>query len=393
VADALKTFFSPALVKRLAGDVAAVWPAFPAKPFVAQASAGLDKLELLDRGKHIAKALAAHLPADYPAAIDILLRSLAAEHATDELLGNGMAPFFYMPHTIFVATHGLAHFDLSMRAQAELTKRFTAEFSIRFFIAHDPERTFAQLTTWARDPNAHVRRLVSEGTRLRLPWGMRVAWLDANPERVLALLAVLKDDPASAVRRSVANNLNDLGKVHPKLLMRTCAAWLEDASADRRALVEHALRSAIKRAEPAALALLGYGAKPAFTVEDARFEPRRVAIGDKVALAFTLRSTAKRSQELLVDLAVHFVKARGETSPKVFKLKRVALGPREHVELQTKISLAVHTTRKPNVGKHAVDVVVNGVAAPIGAFDVVTSDGGARRSSPRANARRRPRAR
>ncbi|MDQ3341749.1 MAG: DNA alkylation repair protein [Myxococcota bacterium] len=393
MADALKTFFSPALVKRLAGEVVASWPAFSSKKFIAQASAGLDELELLDRGKHIANALAAHLPADYPNAIEILVRSLAAEHATDELLGNGMAPFFYLPHTIFVVERGLEHFELSMRAQCELTKRFTAEFSIRHFIAKDPERTFAQLEAWAGDPNAHVRRLVSEGTRLRLPWGMRVAWLDDHPERVLALLERLKDDPASVVRRSVANNLNDLGKVHPDLLIRTCAAWLDGASAERRALVEHALRSAIKRAEPAALALLGYGAKPAFAVEDIRFEPRRVAIGNKVTLAFTLRSTAKQPQELLVDLAVHFVKARGETSPKVFKLKRVALGARERVELKAAISLAVHTTRKPQAGKHAVDVVVNGVAAPLGAFDVVSSGGGARRRAPRATARPRPRAR
>ena len=393
MADALKTFFSPALVKRLAVELTAAWPAFPAKLFIAQATAGLDELELIGRGKHIAAALAAQLPADYPAAIEILLRSLAAEHATDELLGNGMAPFFYLPHTLFVSERGLDHFDVSMRAQYELTKRFTAEFSIRFFIAKEPERTFAQLATWARDPNPHVRRLVSEGTRLRLPWGMRVAWLDANPERVLALLELLKDDPASVVRRSVANNLNDLGKVHPALLMSTCAAWLADASDDRRALVEHALRSAIKRAEPAALALLGYGAKPAFAVEDVRFAPRRVAIGNKLALAFTLRSTAKQRQELLVDLAVHFVKARGVTSPKVFKLKRVALGAGERVELSSSISLAVHTTRKPHAGKHAVDIVVNGVSAPLGAFDVVSSGPGARRPPPRASARPRPRAR
>ena len=180
----------------------------------------------------------------------MLLRSLGPEHASDELVGAGMAPFFYLPHVLFVAEHGLDHFDVSMRAQYELTKRFSAESSIRPYIAKYPERTFAVLREWARDRNAHVRRLVSEGTRLRLPWAPRVAWLDANPERVLELLELLKDDAASLVRRSVANNLNDLGKVRPELLTRTCAAWLEDASPERRALVEHALRSAVKRGRP-----------------------------------------------------------------------------------------------------------------------------------------------
>src|SRR5262249_33519938 len=157
----------------------------------------LDELELLDRGRHIAKALTAHLPAAYPDAVAVLLRSLGPEHTSDELVGAGMAPFFYLPHTLFVAEHGLDHFDLSMRAQYELTKRFSAEASIRPYINRDPDRTLAVMQTWAGDANPHVRRLVSEGTRLRLPWALRVPWLDAHPERVLALLDRLKDDPST----------------------------------------------------------------------------------------------------------------------------------------------------------------------------------------------------
>src|SRR5687768_14260876 len=310
----LKSFFSPTLVRRLGADIARVHAEFPERAFVKDACAGLHRLELLERGKHIAAALAKHLPPAYPDAIAVLLRSLGPEHVTDELLGVGMAPFFYLPHTILVAERGLEHFDLSMRAQYELTKRFSAESSIRPYIARYPERTFAVLRGWAKDESAHVRRLVSEGTRLRLPWGARVAWLDANPERVLELLDLLKDDPASVVRRSVANNLNDLGKAHPDLLIRTCAVWLVDASEARRALVAHALRSAVKRGSSDALRLLGFGEKAAVAVEDARFEPRRVAIGGRVAISFAVRSRSRAPQSLLVDVAVHFVKATGKTS-------------------------------------------------------------------------------
>lgn len=373
MAEPLKTFFSKALVERLAADLAKAAPSFSSRAFVKRAATGLDDLELLDRGKHIARALAEHLPARYPDAIDVLLRSLGPEHDKDELLGVGMAPFYYLPHTLFVAERGLDHFDVSMKAHYELTKRFSAESSIRPFIAQDPDRTFAVLRGWARDPNAHVRRLVSEGTRLRLPWAMRVAWLDDHPARVIELLELLKDDPTTLVRRSVANNLNDLGKVHPDLMIATCAAWLEGASAERRALVEHALRSAIKRGEAGALALLGYGGKPKVVVEDVRLEPKRVTIGGHVAVSFALRSTARSEQSLLVDLRVHFVKASGRGSPKVFKLKRVELPARGRVELTTKVSLAVHTTRKPRPGRHDVDVLVNGEVLPAGAFEVVSS--------------------
>ena len=166
---------SPALVRQLAAAVVRVHSRFPVRAFVKQACAGIAELELLDRGRHIARALGTHLPELYPEAIEVLLRSLGPEHASEELVGAGLAPFFHLPHVLFVAERGLEHFDLSMRAQYELTKRFSAEFSIRSYIAREPERTFAVLREWARDENAHVRRLVSEGTRLRLLWASRSA--------------------------------------------------------------------------------------------------------------------------------------------------------------------------------------------------------------------------
>jgi 3-methyladenine DNA glycosylase AlkC len=370
VGEPLKTFFSDALVRKLATEIARVHPGFPVRAFIKDASRGLDALELVERGRHITRALGMHLPASYPDAIDILLRSLGPEHATDELLGVGMAPFFYLPHTLFVAERGLEHFDLSMRAQYELTKRFSAEASIRPYIARDPERAMTFLHRWVLDENPHVRRLVSEGTRLRLPWATRVAWLDRNPERVIALLELLKNDESTMVRRSVANNLNDLGKVRPDLLAGTARAWLADESPDRRPLIEHALRSAVKRGDADALGLLGYGQAPRVSVEAVAFTPRRVRIGGRVAMTFGLASTSGRQQHLLVDVAVHFVKARGAGAPKVFKLGRLALGPRERVNLKTTFSLAVHTTRVPRPGRHAVDLIVNGRVIRAGSFDV-----------------------
>lgn len=371
VGEPLKTFFSRALVQRLAGDIARAHAPFPVRAFTDDACRGLETLELVDRGRHIARALARHLPAAYPEALDILVRSLGPEHEGDELLGVGMAPFFYLPHTLFVAERGLDHFDLSMQAQYELTKRFSAEGSIRPYIAKDPLRVFKFLDRWVEDANPHVRRLVSEGTRLRLPWAQRVVWLDEHPEQILGLLERLKDDASSMVRRSVANNLNDLGKIRPDLLTRTASAWLPGASPERRALVEHALRSAVKRGDAGALTLLGYGQAPRVTLEKVQFSPKRVRIGGRVVMRFGLKSSSTRRQALLVDVAVHFVKARGTSAPKVFKLGRVTLGARELVELNTTFSLAVHTTRVPRPGRHDVDIIVNGRVMRAGSFDVI----------------------
>ena len=371
VVPSLKAFFSPALVKRLASDIARVAPHFEAEAFIASACRGLSRLELLDRGRHIARALAAHLPEPYPDAIAILLRSLGPEHSSDELIGAGMAPFFYLPHTLFVAERGLEHFDLSMRAQVELTKRFSAEASIRPYIARDPGRAMAFLQRWASDVDPHVRRLVSEGTRLRLPWAPRVAWLEQHPERVLELLELLKDDPSTMVRRSVANSLNDLARVRPELVIKTADVWLRDASPERRALVEHALRGAVKRGDVRALRLLGYGQAPRVAVEKVVFTPSKVRIGGRVNMTFVLKGTSASRQHLLVDVAVHFVKARGTSSAKVFKLGRVVLAPRERIPLKAGFSLAVHTTRVPRPGRHAVDIIVNGRSMSAGSFTVL----------------------
>jgi hypothetical protein len=68
--------------------------------------------------------------------------------------------------------------------------------------------------------------------------------------------------------------------------------------------------------------------------------------------------------------AVHFVKANGRSSPKVFKLKRLTLPPRGRAELHTTVSSAIHTTRTSRPRKHAVDVLVNGIAMSAGSFEV-----------------------
>ncbi len=370
MAEPLKVFFSPALVRRLAADIQRVAPAFPAREFTRQAAAGLEALELLDRAKHIAQALSDHLPGPYPEALAVLTSSLGPEHESDELVGAGMAPFYYLPHTIFVADRGLEHFELSLLAQYELTKRFSCEWSIRAYIGRDPERTFARLAAWAEDESPHVRRLVSEGTRLRLPWAPRVAWLEQNPGRVLELLELLKHDPATLVRRSVANNLNDLSKVEPRLAVETCRRWSNGATAETRQLLTHALRSLVKKGDRGALRVLGAGARPRVLLGAARIVPRAARLGDAVRFSFCLSSTASRSQELIVDYAVHFVKANGTVRPKVFKLRRIRLAAKASASFQAQVSLADLTTRRHYPGRHRIEILVSGVAYPLGEFDV-----------------------
>jgi len=371
VATTLKSAFGRETISRLAGMISAVHPAFDGAAFVADALRGLGAKELLARGDHVAAALRRHLPQELPAALDVLVRSLGPELGEGGLEGEGMAPFLYLPHAAFIRVHAVEHYEAAMAANAALTRRFTAEWSIRPFLERWPERTFARLAEWARDPSVHLRRLVSEGSRPRLPWAPRIRTLVLDPRPGLALLELLKDDPAEYVRRSVANHLNDVSKDHPALAIETCARWLEGASPDRRRLVRHALRSLVKAGHPAALALLGHGEPPLVAVRGARVEPDRVRIGEAAVFRATLVSRAAAPQSLAVDLEVHFVKANGAARPKVFKGRVLALAPGERVELSKRISLAVHSTRTPNPGGHAIDLLVNGVRFPGARFEVV----------------------
>jgi hypothetical protein len=190
---------------------------------------------------------------------------------------------------------------------------------------------------------------------------------------VLALLELLKDDPELYVRRSVANNLNDIGKDHPALLVETARRWMNNATDERRWLVSHALRSAVKRAEPGALEVMGFGEEANVSIENALITPQRVLTGGSVEITFEVTNTDSRRQRILVDFRVHFMKANGKTSPKVFKLKTIDLAPRETVRMGKSVSLAEMTTRKHYAGTHKVDVVLNGHTKPLGAFELVQS--------------------
>jgi 3-methyladenine DNA glycosylase AlkC len=245
----------------LAHNIALVHPKFAGEAFRRTALDGLKPLAILQRGHHLARALRAHLPERYSDAVEILVRSLTPPMTeTDDL---GLGGFFYLPHVSFVATYGLdaEHnggrdpFEVSMQAQYEITRRFTAEFSMRPYLIKWPERTLARLLDWTRDPDLHVRRLCSEGSRPRLPWAMRIPAFIKDPRPVLPILETLKDDADLYVRRSVANHIGDIAKDHPQLAFEICERWLAGAAAERKWMIRHAVRHPAKKGVKEALRL------------------------------------------------------------------------------------------------------------------------------------------
>ena len=248
-------------IECLAHNLGMVFPKFNGKSFQRAAHEGLKPLAILQRGTHLARVMRTHLPERYEEAIDVLMRSLTPPMTRTADFGLGV--FFYLPHVSFVATYGLdaEHnggrdpFEVSMGAQYELTRRYSAEYSMRPFLIRWPERTLARLMEWTRDADPHVRRLCSEGTRPRLPWAIQIPAFVKDPRPVLPILEVLKDDAELYVRRSVANHIGDIAKDHPKLAFEICERWLDGASEERRWMIRHAVRHPAKKGVKAALRL------------------------------------------------------------------------------------------------------------------------------------------
>jgi 3-methyladenine DNA glycosylase AlkC len=257
----LKDLLGVEAIDYLVNNISLMHPHFDEVSFRGMALNGLEPLGIMERGQHLAKALRQYLPENYSAAIEIILASLTAPLTrTDD---NGLAVFFYLPHSYFVGMFGLNPaenggvdpFKISMQAQYEITQRFSAEFSIRPFLIQQQERTLTQLMDWTVDTNPHVRRLCSEGTRSRLPWGVRIPAFITNPEPVFPILEALKCDESLYVRRSVANHLGDIAKDHPEKVFEICDRWLSGATAEVKWLIRHALRHPAKKGDKLALQL------------------------------------------------------------------------------------------------------------------------------------------
>ncbi len=352
------------------GDLAhehAVLPGFDAGRFASEAVAGLEGRGLLERLDWLADCLEAQLPRPFPAMAEALEAAMPPPldpERTDDDFGR----FIHAVPGILAVRHGLEdHRERALDLLHAATKRFSMEYYIRPFLNRWPVETLARLDKWCHDPNYHVRRLVSEGTRPRLPWARNITLDPAVP---LRFLDTLHADPTRYVTRSVANHVNDLSRIMPGTVVARLAGW---RSAGRQAAKEldwitrHALRTAVKRGDRAALDLLGYRAG-AVTARIGLAAPE-VRIGD--ALAFEVDLASPADLPVMVDYRLRFCRPSG-TAEKVFKLKTARLKPATPLRLAKSHRLKGDaTTFRLHPGPHAVIVQVNGRDVAEAAFTLL----------------------
>ena len=349
MAEQLKEMFNRAYFERLAKEVEVAAPKVERAALVKDLLNGNDGRELNARMRHASIMLRKHLPADFR-------RSVNALKEVAERMPRGYTALLYPD---FVGQFGHDDLALSLDALKYFTSFGSSEFAVREFFRRDVKGTLKVMRTWAEDDSEHVRRLASEGSRPRLPWSFRLDDVVKDPKLTTPILERLRADDSLYVRKSVANHLNDFSKDHPAYMIDVLRSW------DRRHphtawIAKHASRTLIKAGNEDALALFAFDSKVKVRVDDLVISPKRVKIGDTLQFSFTVVSEAAREQQLVVDYAVHYRKAGGGTSRKVFKLKEVELGPRASLGITKRQRIVDFSTRKHYAGEHVVEVMVNG---------------------------------
>lgn len=356
-------------VARIAHVLSIIIEGFPSTEFTEAALDGIENLKLKQRVNHLIEVLARFLPDDFPSAAVILLQVKQHWDWGDE--DDALSSFSAWPLIDYVAVYGLDEPELALKILKEMTSLFSAEFAIRPFITQHYELTSQQALLWCSDPDEHVRRLASEGFRPRLPWGIRLNQFCEDPKAIFPILEQLKDDPSLYVRKSVANNLNDISKDNPDDVIKICQRWGKNESSERQFIIRQALRTLVKSGRPEVFPLLGYTLDPEIELRELTFNEDRIKLGDVLEFSVELESMSKQIQSMVLDYAVHHVKANGTTTAKVFKWKNITLQPNEKIQLKKTHSFKRITTRKYYAGMHSVELQINGTSLTKVDFELV----------------------
>ena len=341
-------------IHELAMCVNAVYPTFPVDDFIADVmDETWDILGLKARMRHITINLGKYLPPDYEHALGILDKAI-----TDYPVGNVDSGLLYFPDFVEVYGQDERYWDLSMAALEQYTQYSTAEFAVRPFIIKHEVRMMAQMTSWAEHDNEHVRRLASEGCRPALPWGQALTSFKKDPSPVLRILERLKADPSLYVRKSVANNLNDISKNHPDLIVGLAKDWYgKNEHTDW--MIKHGCRTLLKKGNRDVLGIFGFTDADCVNIDNFSLDTASVCIGEDIAFSFQI--IANKETKVRLEYGIDYVKANGMRSRKIFKISEPTLRKNEKKSYSKTHSFADASSRTHYPGIHSVTLIVNGV--------------------------------
>lgn len=312
-------------------------------------------LELKPRIKHIAHSLHDQLSTSIPTNLNYI----AAISEDIRINQNKQDTFEYLVLCDYIEVYGLEYLQESLDTIEKVTKLASCEFAIRPYILKYPTETFKKLLEWSKHKHPSVRRLASEGCRPRLPWGMGIPFLKTDPKKIYPILENLKDDPSLYVRRSVANNINDISKDHVSDVLMLLKKW-NGNSEERNWLVKHAARTLLKKGNIEALELFGYGDPDKIETINFEIKNKLVSIGDYLYFNFSIQNKVAKKQKIRLEYFIYFLLANGKLSKKVYKISERELETNERLDYKRKQSFKIISTRKYYTGLHKLSLVING---------------------------------
>ena len=362
----IKDIYSKEFYQKLANSLSKVLAGFNEHEFMsAILPPEFVTMEWKQRMQHTTQVLHLFMPTNYAEAASLFHKLL--QQLRNDGFGEQRLEFMFLPE--YVAMYGLEDFDHSVEALALFTQFISAEFAVRPFLLKYKSQMLVQMLKFSTHENHHVRRFASEGSRPRLPWGAAIPWLKANPTELLPLLENLKNDPSEYVRRSVANNLNDITKDHPEVVIAIAKKW-KGLSKPTDAIIKHACRSLLKAGHPGILDF--YGLTPdQLDIKDFIIESPNVKIGDALAFGFTITNQSQESRYIRLEYAVHYLKNNGNLAAKVFKISEKTYAAGESISIKRKQSFRLITTRKFYSGAHRLSILVNGSEKGIADFALI----------------------
>lgn len=368
MAEPLKNIYNQHFFQELISHIKKVMPSFDAKAFLASIfDQEWPMRELRERMRHIAITLDQFLEGDYAQKCQQIIqvfKEIGRGRTGEEEYG-----FEYMFFPDFIQVFGVEEYETSIKTMEEITKYSSCEFAIRPFLKQYPEKMMAQMQAWSRHPHSMVRRLASEGYRPRLPWGMGVPALKKDPSPILPILETLKQDPSETVRRSVANNLNDISKDHPDVTIQLAKAW-KGLSSETDWVVKHACRGLLKQGHPEVMQLFGFGSIEMVLVNNFEVLTPTVRIGNVLEFSFDLTNTDDKPIKLRLEYGLYYLKANGSLSRKVFMISEKEYAAGSTTPIRRKQSFKIITTRKFYPGVHELSVIVNGEEVEKGEFEL-----------------------
>ncbi|PCJ84532.1 MAG: DNA alkylation repair protein [Flavobacteriales bacterium] len=310
--------------------------------------------ELKERMTHTAKILHHFLPTDFEHATHTIRRII--ENLRDVGIKEEVIEYMFFPE--YIAMYGIHEYESSISAFEFITQFTSCEFAVRPYILKYEEKMLTQLLLWSKHENKKVRRLASEGSRPRLPWAMALPNFKTDPKPILPILNNLKHDACEVVRRSVANNLNDISKDNPQIVVEIAKKW-KGINTEIDSIVKHGCRTLLKQGNTEILKLFGFDSSH-ITLSNFKIITSKVSTGGELEFSFSVANKNESNRMVRLEYGLYYMKKNGQLSKKVFKISEREIKPNRTSKITKKHSFKPITTRKFYVGKHQLSIIVNG---------------------------------